>query len=337
MNRLLPITILGIFALTIPTAPLHAASFNLAPKYEKGVEVHYISRSTIHHRVQVDASGLNEDLNVRTEAGMTLSVMQVDADGNAELQWMLHYIALETTAAVPGISEMLDYDSRKPDASRSPMAPLFARLLERPVTLRVNPAGRVLEFSGLDSGASGGGLAGLVNPLDALAKGFFTKEAFEQLPFFITAQAPSPARPKATWSRSTTIPMPLGVGSLVVDQAFRFQRANRRQKTANIEMSGTISKTDAPGAAGALLGRALTVDRGALAGQFVWDLDAGQVITAETRLQIQSTLDSPLGRMQLAQDMLSSLTRSPRPRIERRPSPPPVGEPARDDPARGPR
>ncbi len=331
-----PIAIAAVWLSLVVAAP--AADYNLAPRYERGTEVHYISRSTIDHRVQADAAGINERVNVRTEAGMSFAVTEVNTNGNAELRWTLHYLALTANTAVPGIPEMLDYDSRKPDASQSPLASLFARLLERPVTLRVDPAGRVLEFRGFDSGPSSGGLKGMTNPLDSLAATFFTREAFEQLPLFITAQAPTPARPGAKWDRTMTIAMPLGVGSLVMEQQFEFKRANRRSKTANIEMTGTVSKTNAPGAMGSMLGGALNVDQGTMSGQFAWDLMAGQVSSAETQMKMQTSLNSPLGRLQLTQDMTSSIVRLSAKHIgrkHRKQTPPPPREPKTHRPKRG--
>ena len=285
-----------------------AANVELAPRFRTGDETHYISRSVINHEVQVDDAGVAESVVVRTEAAMTLTVTDVDSNGSADLVWQLRYLALSTDGAIPGIEEMLDYDSRDPAKAGSPLAPLFSRLIGRPATVRVDALGRVLDFQGVET-------AGLIGPLGALARGFFSRQAFEQLPLFVTSGAPSPARRRTTWSKATSVDMPLGAGSLVMDQNFTVKRINARRKTAVIEMKGVVTKgtgtgSGAGGAVPLSPAQALTVDDGAVAGEFVWDFGAGRLESAETQLKLETALDTPLGRMKLKQGMTSSVRRT---------------------------
>ena len=109
--------------------------------------------------------------------------------------------------------------------------------------------------------------------------------------------------------------MPFGVGSIVMDQRFKLKRINARQHTGVIEMTGTLSKAGAktPAGAGGSASNAdpaLVVDAGSVTGEYVWDFEAGQLASAETRLELDTELDSPLGRMRLEQDMSSSVKRT---------------------------
>ena len=292
----------------LPATAGAAARVELAPRFRTDDETHYISRSVVNHKVQVDEAGVAESVVVRTEAAMTLTVTDVDSKGSAELVWQLRYVALSTDGAVPGIEEALDYDSRDPARTGSPLAPMFSRLIERPVTIRVDASGRVLDFQGVDT-------VGLAGPLGALAQGFFSRQAFEQLPLFVTSGAPSPARARTKWSKSTRVEMPLGVGSLVMDQDFTVKRIDARRKTAAIEMKGVIAKGTGTGPGAGGVGpvnpaQALTVDDGTVAGEYHWDFAAGRLESAETQLELATTLDTPLGRMKLRQDMTSSVRRT---------------------------
>ena len=279
-----------------------ARAIDLTPRFETGAEVHYVSRSLIHHYVRVESADVAEKVEVRTEAGMTFKVANVDSNGSATIEWTLRYVAITAEGAIPGIDGLLDYDSREPDRTTSPLAPLLSRLVERPVTVRVDAAGRVIDFQGVAT------TGGLVGPLGALARGFFSKQAFEQLPLLITSGAPTPVRVRSKWSRKTAVDMPLGVGSLVMDQQLKLKRIDARRRTAAIEMTGTLSKGPAAGPAG--LGSALAVDDGTVSGEFIWDFASGQLVSAETQLKLKTTLDTPLGRMKLEQDMSCYVKRS---------------------------
>ncbi len=298
------IILLGWFS----AATASAAKVDLAPKFLADAENHYISRSVTNHEVRVDAGGVAETVVVRSEAAMTLTVTSVDATGSADLVWRLRYLALSTDGAMPGIGQMLDYDSRDATKAGSPLAPLFSRLIEKPVTVRVDAAGRVLDFKGVDT-------LGLPGPLGGLAQGFFSRQAFEQLPLFVTSGAPSPARVRAKWSKTTTVEMPLGVGSLSMEQKFVLKRISARHKTAVIEMKGLITKgTTAGSGAGGVVpsspGQPLVVNDGTVKGEYVWDSGTGRFESAESQLHLETTLDTPLGRMDLKQDMTSSVTRT---------------------------
>ena len=127
----------------------------------------------------------------------------------------------------------------------------------------------------------------------------------------------------------TSVVLPLGVGTLVMDEQFQFKRVNRRQKTAELNMTGTLTKGVSSNRASSLLGldQAFVVERGTVGGQYLWDYHAGQLASAETRLDLASRLDSPLGRMHLRQGMTSAVVRAP-PEQVLGPRPPPASRPA---------
>lgn len=301
------ITLLAALLAVLAAAPhLSAKPIDLSPKFTAGDETHYVSRSRIRHVVRVDLTGVDETTDVETESGMTLAVMAVDASGVASLEWRLRYVMLTTDGAVPGIDRLLDYDSRDPGAAASPLAPLFAGLIERPVTLRMDRVGTIIDFQGPGS-------AGLTGPLAGLTRSFFSRQAFEQLPLFVTAQAPIPAPFRSTWTTRTRLDMPLGVGALEMDQRFKFVRISPLRKTASIQMSGTITKASAkaPGGLGSLPllpGTALAVEDGSVAGQYTWDFEAGRLVAAESTCELKTALDTPVGRMQLEQKMTTFVT-----------------------------
>jgi len=304
---------------------LTAGGIDLRPKFERGSTVHYTSRSTIRHEVHVPEADIAVEINLRIETGMTLTVREAGSQDVAEVEWRLDYVVLLADGAIPGIDGLLDYDSRDPGRTKSPLAALFDRIVGHPVTLRVDPSGTVLEFRGLDAGTG-------TDIPSVLARGFFSKQAFEQLPLFVTGGAPTPAKVRATWSRATTLDMPLGVGALEMAEDFKFVRLQPLGKTALLQMTGRITKSTAQaGAAGGLLpgvaAGALTVNSGTLAGQYTWDYPLGQLVSAETTLKLETSLQTPLGRMQLVQDMTSAVVRT-KPEGPPRPSKAPPRTPA---------
>ncbi|MHC4065156.1 MAG: hypothetical protein ACYSUI_11765 [Planctomycetota bacterium] len=301
-------SLIVLLARPVWVAPVVAKPIDLTPKFEAGAEVHYVSRSTIQQDVRVAPAGVAEQMAIRTEAGMTVAVTDVAGDGSAGIEWRLRYVAISTDAAIPGIDQMLDYDSRDPRQSISPLGALFSRMIDKPVTARVDASGKVMDFQGPDTST-------MVGPLGALAQRFFSKQAFEQLPIFVTGGAPAPAKVRSTWSARTTLEMPLGVGSLELAQDFKFMRIRPRQKTALIEMTGTVTKGAAqasanPGLVPLDLGSALDVDNGTLSGQYVWDFAAGQLVAAETQVKLEISLHTPLGHMQLEQNVSTTVKRA---------------------------
>ncbi len=295
---------------------------DLSPEFVPGTEVHYVSQGVIHHDVEVDEAGLAEKIVVRTESGMTLAVTSVDEDGSASIEWRLRYLVLSSDGAIPGISQLLDYDSREARGGVSPLALLFGALIDRPVTLRVDASGNVLDYRG-PAGATG------IGPLGGLATGFLSRQAFQQLPLFITSGAQPGGRARSKWSTRITMDMPLGVGSLEVEQQFKRKRVSRRHQTAIIEMTGEIASPGASASpstpqSGRSVAGVLVVEAGRLSGTYVWDLSAGQLASAETRLELETELDSALGRMRLKQVMTAAVVRS---------SLDALGLPAQPDPA----
>jgi len=291
-----------------PCTVLAGGEIDLRPKFERGSTVHYTTRSTIRHEVHVPEADISVEINLRTETGMTLTVRDVDSQGVAEVEWRLDYVVVSADGAIPGIEGLLDYDSRDPGRTNSPLAPLLDKIVGYPVTLRVDPAGTVQGFKGLDASTG-------TDILSVLARSFFSKQSFEQLPLFVTAGAPAPAKAGAVWSRATILDMPLGVGALEMAEDFKFVRLQPLGKTALLQMTGRITKgTAQAGAAGGLLpgvaAGALAVESGALAGQYTWDYPLGQLVSAETTLKLETSLQTPLGRMQLVQDMTSAVVRT---------------------------
>ena len=128
-----------------------AAQIDLRPRFRPGAEAHYISRSIIDHEVRVHEAQIDERIKVQTESGMTLTVKEVRDDGSALVTWRIRYIALTSDAAVPGIDGALDYDSRDPGKAASPLAPLLSRLIEQPVTVRVDATGKVTDYQGINT------------------------------------------------------------------------------------------------------------------------------------------------------------------------------------------
>ena len=317
----------GLFA-----ASSFAEPVDLAPRFEYGTEVSYATRSIIEHRVRVDLADVDETVKVQTESGMLLRVDDVDSNGAARVLWTLEYIAIESDGAIPGLDASLNYDSRRTANDPSPFASIFAGLINRPVAVRVSRTGHVESFDRLDNG-------GGIDPLASITNGFFSKEAFEQLPLLITAGAPAPAKVRTQWSRKMSIDMPLGVGSLMLDQQLNFGRLSPRRGFAHLEMTGTITKASAagtpaqPGAAGLQnLESLLQVKNGKLRGHFTWDHINGQLVEGETLMELETVLNSPLGEMQLGQKMSSSVRRiEPNPRARHRTPP---RKPQPDKPAK---
>lgn len=307
-------------ALCVTGSHASAKPIDLAPRFAVNETVYYVTSSTIRHHVRVELADVDETILVRTESGMSITPVEVDTNGAATLSWVLHYFAIETDKALPGISEMLDYDSRKPGATASPLAPMFGAIVDKPVTVRVDASGRVVEFVGLADPVG-------ADPLDALARSFFSREAFEQLPVLVTAGAPRPAKVRSKWSRTTAVPMPLGAGTLDMAQEFTFPRIKPRQSTAVILMKGSISKSAAGGGStGGAPGATLTVDRGQMEGAYTWNFTTGILESAETALDLTTTLSSILGPMRLRQEM-SSVTKSVRlPKRIEEPAERPSGE-----------
>ena len=271
---------------------------DLAPKFVPGTTVRYVSEGLTQLHMRVDLLDLDETHLVRKETGMSLTTVAVDSNGATEVAWVLHYVAIQSEGAIPGIAERLDYDSRNPQATRSPLASLFASLLEKPITLRLDPAGRVQSVTGLANEPT-------VGLLDALARDFISPAAIAQLPMFVTVPAPRPAKVRSTWTESIPLAMPLGAGAVTLDQTFTFERMSPRRKTAQISMQGDAS-AGVPSGSGGTVDVRQSVARGA----FVWDFAAGNLQEAETHLELETAFNSVLGPMELTQSLTTSVRRA---------------------------
>jgi hypothetical protein len=214
-------------------------------------------------------------------------------------------VVLAVVMQILGIDGMLDYDSRKPDAGTSPLAPLFAGFIDSPVAVRVDGKGNVVDFQRANSGGS-------INPLGSLLQDFMSKQAFEQLPLMATSGAPSPAKRGTTWQRTMSVEMPLGAGAISMTQSYRVKRFNPRRGLAALGMRGTLTKANAnaPTASGIpsrSAGNALDVNAGSTQGTYVWNQKAGRLQSAETQLTIKTKINTLLGPANLTQEMSSSV------------------------------
>jgi hypothetical protein len=280
-----------------------AAGPDLSPRFELGAKLHYISESVIEHEIRIQGTSSPERITVRTESGMLFEVTDAAADGSVTIDWTLKYLKISATGLIPGIDAALDYDSRTAQASTSPLAPLFGSFVNRPVTVQLDATGRVTDFRGVGAVAVPGVLEGLL-------QGFLSREAFEQLPLLVTAGAPKSIRRGTKWARQTSVAMPLGAGSIVMDQKFKVKGIERAAGRVAFSMDGTLTSTAALSPAGGGLSGgspALDIKKGSVEGSFVWDTRDGNLVSAETRLTADTELDSLLGRMRLGQTMSSSV------------------------------
>ena len=140
------------FLSALVASPTLAGEIDLAPRFEFGAKVHYISHSVIEHDIRIEPATTADKMSVRTESGMTFEVTRVEPDGSATIEWTLRYMSISATGMIPGIGEMLDYDSRKAQTSSSPLAPMFAGLVNKPVTVRIDALGNVVDFKGFGAG-----------------------------------------------------------------------------------------------------------------------------------------------------------------------------------------
>lgn len=279
---------------------------DLAPRFELGAEVFYVSRSVVRHEMAADLLETAEKITVRSETGMSLVVTQVSSNGEAEVIWTPHYVVLSSDGVMPGMNAALDYDSREPAAGGSPLSPGFSRFVARPVRVRVSPRGDILSFDQPDTGPAD-------DVVSRLVQMFFSREALAQLPLFITTGAPSPARVRDEWQRRQRIEFPLGDVALELHQTLRFERKAPRLQTARLAMHGTIIATaagaGAVGGGGMLPGATLTVESGSAAGVFEWDFAHGQLRAAESSVELATVIDTRVGRMRLEQHMTASVDR----------------------------
>ncbi len=277
---------------------------SLRPEFVVGQVTEYRSRGTITHRASTADMPQSEPVRITTESGMQVKVARLRAEGGAEIEWTLRYVVIKTTEAVLGIPIKLDYDSREPGAGQSRLAPMFAELVGRPITIEVDASGRVLKYRNAPAGGPPGVLGDLLG-------GFFSSEMFEQLPLFITAGAPSPARTNAKWNRTLRVPLPLGVGSIDLDAKHKLSKINRRENVALIEIEGNIAKGSAVGSTTQPApDRTMVIHDGRFTGSAEWDTALGQLKSAESRMNLNLTLDTLLGRMNVQQEMVSTVERT---------------------------
>jgi len=277
---------------------------SLAPRFEAGTRLHYVSRSVIRHEISADLLETKETVVVRTESGMSLVVAEVASNGEADILWTQHYLVLTTDGAMPGIEQALDYDSRKPGAGASPLGPTMAALLAKPIPVRVSRGGDVLAFTAPQVNAHN-------DVVGQLAASMFSEEAFRQLPLFITSGAPVSVNVRGTWSQHQRIALPLGDTALELRQAFTFLRKRPRRQSAQLSMQGSIAAATAgPGAAAgmaALQDATLNVESGKTSGTYEWDYAHGRLLSAETALDLVTQLDTRVGRMRLEQHLAGSI------------------------------
>jgi len=288
----------------VTSANAGGKEISLRPEFVVGQVTEYRSRGTITHRASTEDMPQAEPVRITTESSMQVKVARLRPEGGAEIEWTLTYVVIKTTEAVPGIPIKLDYDSREPGSEQSPLAPMFAELVGRPITVVVDASGRVLSARNTPAGGPPGVLGELLG-------GFFSPEMFEQLPLFITAGAPSHARKNSKWNRTLRIPMPLGAGSIDFNAKHKLTKINRRENTALIAIDGDIAKGSAGGSsARPAPDRTMVIHDGEFTGSAIWDTGLGQLKSAESRMNFNLTLDTLLGRMDVRQEMISTVERT---------------------------
>ncbi len=297
-------TMVAVLVAGVAEAGAGGKGISLRPEFVVGQVTEYRSRGTITHRASTADMPQSEPVRITTESSMQVKVARLRAEGGAEIEWTLRYVVIKTTEAVPGIPIKLDYDSREPGSEQSPLAPMFAELVGRPITVVVDGSGRVLSSRNTPAGGPPGVLADLLG-------GFFSPEMFEQMPLFITAGAPSPAKKNSKWNRTLRIPLPLGVGSIDFNAKHKLGMINRRENTALIVIEGDIAKGSAGGSATQPApDRTMVIHDGRFTGSAEWDTALGQLKSAESRMSLNLTLDTLLGRMDVQQEMVSTVERT---------------------------
>jgi hypothetical protein len=292
-----------------------AAGVNLAPRFEAGTVAYYVSESIIRHDVSADLLDSDETVTLKSDTGMSLRVAAVDSNGVAEVIWTQHYVAVTGNGTIPGIPSAVDYDSRLPASATSPLGFAFTHWVGKPITLRVDRDGNVLSFGGLPDIPAN-------DPYAQLAKSFFSRAAFEQLPFLITVGAPNPANVRDTWTRKHQIDLPMGGMGLIIRREFRLDRLRPRRRSARLSMQGSITGAAlAQGRVGGMpmpAGVPLAVESGAVAGRFEWDYANGRLLTGESRLDLVTHIETRVGKMTLGQHLTGSITHISAEKFERR-------------------
>ncbi len=280
--------------------PLAGRGLDLRPTFVAGQVIRYHSGSTIEHR----SAGMSSPdvpsapVTLQTEALMTLDIVRADAIEGTTLVWTLERFAIRSTAPIPGLTDRIDYDSGAAGASASPLSTLFEPLLDHPMTLRIDGHGRVLEVTGRPQFES-------ASALRPMAEGFFSEQMFQQLPFFVTAHAPQPARRRSSWDDRATVPLGMGLGDIELHNRYRIEEISTRKKTADISLRGTMR---APAAASAL-----QLDDADFAGEIVWDTAHGHLLSATSRMTIRATIQNLIGPLNISQRIDSWVERVPTP------------------------
>lgn len=277
------------------TVAAQQRGIDLQPEFTPGQTLQYRSRSTIKHETLSADHKTDQPTRIETESGMQLHTLQLREGGGADVEWTLRYIVIKTSQMVPGIPAPLDYDSREPAAANSPLGAMFGQLVGRTITISVDRHGRVLQDKNTPAAPSAG-------VLDQLMGGFFSKEMFEQLPFFVTAGAPSPAHRGARWKQTTAVTLPLGAGSIQLDATYRLKHYDLKKHTAQIGMTGRLIKT--PPAKNAPP-NALDLHKSQIRGAIEWDIALGRLQSAQSNMDLDADIDRILGRMRIRQEVES--------------------------------
>lgn len=277
---------------------------SLAPKFETGAVQHYVSRSVVRHVVTAELLETKQEVTIHTETGMSLEVSAISSNGEADVLWTTHYMVLTSDGVIGDMAAPLDFDSREPGAGTSPLAPVFMSLIAKPIHIRLDRGGEIVSFDEPQIDAASG-VAG------QLAKSYFSKEAFAQLPLFITQGAPAKVGVRDAWQRVQRIAFPLGGTDLELHQAFTCQRRKPRQQSARLTMTGSIGTVSAGPAAvnglDMLQGASMDITASTLKGDYEWDYAYGRLLAAESQLDMSSVLSTRLGRMELTQNMTGSV------------------------------
>jgi len=314
-NRYCAIFAITVLSVVVQPVLAQKKGINLRPDFYMDQTSFYRSRSTINHRAEVEGLDLTNPVTIDTESGMKLRVVKLHPEGGADIEWTLRFITITSSEILPGMTTKLDYDSREPGTENSPLAPIVADLIRNPITITVDATGKVLGFHRqASSGPSG-------MPGDLL-RGFFSESLFEQLPFFVTANAPSPARRQAHWKQDTSIRLPMGVGSFDLHSSFKIEKFKKKQQQATIAMTGTVTQgPDSSGVAMPAPANALVIHQSNYSGSMVWDTYLGQLIGAESKMFLNLTMDTVLGRMKIHQKIISSVERMLIPQPAKAPQP----------------
>jgi hypothetical protein len=288
-----------VFALSFAAFPVVAQEqpagekMELAWKFQKGQKLEYVQKNT--STTSQNMPGMGEMKQSATqESGMVQEVTEIDEKGVATVEQKYSYLKVKQES----MGRTTEFDSTDKEslekAKKDKNLKLYAAMLEKPFSFKIDRNGTVLEVKGFSE------MIKEVFKDDPMAqersKGMFDDEAFKkmlQASYFLPKEKVGKGD---SWTTTSEIPMG-HMGTLKTEQKFTFEGMEKLGERQCAKMKTELTKLSLEGG---MMAGMFTITKPEGSGTYYFDTANGILVKMETKMTYTMAMEMPAPKEQPA-------------------------------------